>query len=127
VGKLWRTNFPELSISFSTRSAGRTLAGPLQIHGIIGLSDNRIKVDALHKAMYSILEPTRKESGCLSYKLHQSLDQPNIFVMLEKFKSKDALEFHLKQPYFINFKNTSPKFAESLTVDTYKVASAPKD
>lgn len=34
------------------------------------------KAEQLHQALYALIAPTRKESGCLSYELHQSLDNP---------------------------------------------------
>ena len=63
------------------------------------------KSDALCKAMSDLVEPTRREAGCLSYTLNQSLNNPNIFTMLERFKNQDAFDLHSKESYLLNFKN----------------------
>ncbi|HEY9644478.1 MAG TPA: putative quinol monooxygenase [Coleofasciculaceae cyanobacterium] len=42
-----------------------------------------------------LVEPTRAEAGCLSYKLLQDQVRPNEFIFSEEWKSKAALLLHL--------------------------------
>jgi quinol monooxygenase YgiN len=45
------------------------------------------------------LAATKKEPGCIAYELNRDPDQPDVYLMFEKFKSVAALEDHLKQQY----------------------------
>lgn len=81
--------------------------------------------EKLHEALYSLLEPTRQESSCLSYELHQHLDNPKIFTMIEKFKDKTAGEFHVNQSYLVEFKKKASELIESAMVDCYRIADIP--
>jgi quinol monooxygenase YgiN len=45
------------------------------------------------------LEPTRQESGNISYNFYEDPNLPNSFIYFEEWKSREALAQHLKQPY----------------------------
>jgi quinol monooxygenase YgiN len=47
----------------------------------------------------SVLAPTRKEPGCVSYDVHQSADDPAKFLFYENWQSKEALEAHMRAPH----------------------------
>jgi len=46
------------------------------------------------EAARPMVDGTRKEAGCVFYDLHQDLDKPNEFWMLEEFVSLEAVNFH---------------------------------
>jgi quinol monooxygenase YgiN len=50
----------------------------------------------------ALLDPTRKEDGCVRYDLHRSLDDPGVFVFYEIWKSRQDLDQHLAMPYLQN-------------------------
>ena len=78
------------------------------------------KANELQEAMYALIEPTRKEAGCIRYELNQSLDNPNIFTMIERFKDKDAFESHSNQPHLENFKENAIKdLVKSMSINLY--------
>jgi len=58
------------------------------------------KVDALLPVLSSLVEPTRKESGCLSYILLQNNEDPTDFTFIEEWKSQAALESHFATKHF---------------------------
>jgi len=79
------------------------------------------KVEELKKDMSDLVAPTRKEEGNLRYELNQSIDNDHEFVMVEKFKNKEAFDSHGKQPhmqYFINV--TMKEVVASASVKLYK-------
>jgi quinol monooxygenase YgiN len=78
------------------------------------------KGSELQKALYVLIEPTRKEAGCLRYELNQNLENPDEFTMIEKFKDLDSFYFHGNQPYSTNFKTIAPELADSISVKLYK-------
>ena len=55
--------------------------------------------DAVKKALLSLVEPTRKEPGCLCYNLHQSKVDPTQFMFYEQWASKEDLSAHGKTPH----------------------------
>ena len=55
--------------------------------------------DAVKEALLSLVEPTRKEPGCLLYILHQSKADPTQFMFYEQWASQEALDAHGKTPH----------------------------
>lgn len=53
----------------------------------------------LLKAAMPCIEGTRKEAGCISYDLNQSLTNENQLVFIEAWKSREDLDLHFKQPH----------------------------
>lgn len=58
------------------------------------------KVDELRSVLSSLVEPTRKEPGCLSYNLLQNNEDPTDFALVEEWESKNALESHIAAKHF---------------------------
>jgi quinol monooxygenase YgiN len=57
-------------------------------------------VDAFIRAAHaSIVLPSRRDAGCVSYDLCQDADDPARFAMLEEWESEDALKAHLGHPW----------------------------
>ena len=59
------------------------------------------KTEELKKLLTDVVEPSRKEKTCLSYHLHQDLNNPAQFVLYENWESKTAHEDQFKKPYII--------------------------
>lgn len=57
------------------------------------------KESELRTALVGLLAPTRKESGCLNYDVHQSADDPAKFLFHENWASKAQLDAHLESPH----------------------------
>jgi quinol monooxygenase YgiN len=57
------------------------------------------KENDLRDALAGLIEPTRNEDGCVEYVLHESTDRPGRFVFYENWKSREALDQHLRTPY----------------------------
>lgn len=51
-------------------------------------------VDAALTILQSIINPNRKESGCLFYELYRATDQKNYYIMIERWQSSDHLHQH---------------------------------
>jgi quinol monooxygenase YgiN len=56
------------------------------------------KETELRAALMGLLAPTRKETGCLNYDLHQAPDDPAKFLFHENWTTKAALDAHLQSP-----------------------------
>jgi quinol monooxygenase YgiN len=54
--------------------------------------------DAVKEALLGMVEPTRKEAGCLCYNLHRSKSDSAQFMFYEQWASKETLDAHGKTP-----------------------------
>lgn len=52
------------------------------------------EVDFVKAATKSIVEPSKKDEGCLQYELHQDNANPNIFIFFEIWKDQKSLDKH---------------------------------
>ncbi len=57
------------------------------------------KVEELKAALESLVEPTRKEEGCISYQIFQNNNDPNEFTFFEEWASQDAINAHFTTPH----------------------------
>jgi quinol monooxygenase YgiN len=58
------------------------------------------KEEEVKKELKALIEPTRSESGCINYDLHQAPDDPSLFMFLENWKTKEDLDKHMETPHF---------------------------
>jgi quinol monooxygenase YgiN len=61
------------------------------------------KEDELRGRLLGLVEPTRKEDGCVQYDLHQSTSEAGRFVFFENWRSPEALERHTQTPHMLAF------------------------
>jgi len=61
------------------------------------------KEDELKRHLLALVEPTRREDGCVQYDLHQSTGEPGRFVFYENWQSRELLERHLQSPHLQAF------------------------
>jgi quinol monooxygenase YgiN len=52
-------------------------------------------VEDVRNVLFGLIEPTRKEEGCVTYELLQSVADPTEFTFVEEWTSDAALEAHL--------------------------------
>jgi quinol monooxygenase YgiN len=58
------------------------------------------KADELLSVLSSLVELTRKEPGCISYRLLQNNQDPADFAFVEEWQSSTALESHFATKHF---------------------------
>ncbi|KFE51772.1 putative quinol monooxygenase [Pseudomonas syringae] len=54
--------------------------------------------EALGKRLLALLEPSRKEPGCINYDVHLANDDPNLWCMYENWRSQADLDAHFQTP-----------------------------
>lgn len=59
-----------------------------------------------------LVAPTRAESGCLTYDLHQSNDDPRLFVFHENWVSAAHLDAHAGSPHIQAFRAVAPEILD---------------
>jgi len=54
----------------------------------------------VRQALETIVPPSRAEAGCLQYDLHVARNNPDNFVMIERWQDDATLDRHLATPHF---------------------------
>ena len=62
--------------------------------------------------LMSLIAPTRSEAGCITYVLHQAVDDAGHFMFYENWVSRKDLDGHLKKPYLKTFMERAKDFLE---------------
>lgn len=52
------------------------------------------KIEFVKSELLKLLEPTRKEIGCVQYDLHQDIEDPSVFMFYEIWETKEAWKAH---------------------------------
>jgi quinol monooxygenase YgiN len=78
------------------------------------------KEEELRKLLLGLIEPTRKEQGCVQYDLHVHIDDPSRFVFYENWESKEDLDRHSAAPHMDAFRHAAAHLlAEPPSVERY--------
>lgn len=56
------------------------------------------KIAELRELALGLIAPTREETGCVLYELHQNNADPTDFTFIEEWASDEALDAHLVSP-----------------------------
>ena len=56
--------------------------------------------EAVIAAMREAVARAAEEPGCLAYRFHQSVDDPNAFLVYEAYVDEAAMEAHLETAHF---------------------------
>lgn len=67
--------------------------------------------------LLKLIEPTRKEDGCIEYKLYQDNDNSAVFVFYENWESADHLEKHMNTAHFKGFVAAIGGMTEELAIN----------
>ena len=65
--------------------------------------------EQLKAAMRALVEPSRREPGCVRYELYQDVDKKGELVLSECWRDQTAFDEHIAQPYLKDF---SARFAD---------------
>lgn len=59
------------------------------------------KETELKNVLLNVIKPSRAETACLEYRLHQNLNDSTQFFLYENWASQAALQEHFNQPYIV--------------------------
>ena len=60
------------------------------------------KIEELRAVLQGLIEPTRRESGCVTYELLQNTADPTDFTFVEEWSSEAELDAHLQSAHLRN-------------------------
>lgn len=69
--------------------------------------DGREAFIAGHK---KCIAETRKEKGCDSYEGHISIHDPNLYVVVERWETREAIDAHGKAPHMQEWREVAAKY-----------------
>jgi quinol monooxygenase YgiN len=72
---------------------------------------------ALQGPAAACIAETRKEEGCISYELFQSLGDPDRLVFVEQWETREALTAHSKAPHLAVWREASTPHLISRTIE----------
>lgn len=76
----------------------------------------------MRQATLAVVEPTRREHGCVQFVVHEDLDNPGAFFIREPWTDRAALDAHFQMPYLKDLvEQHKSLLAEPLNLHTVKV------
>ena len=81
-------------------------------------------------SLFSLSSGIRKEQGCLNFSLYKDLEKKDVYSVIGKWKSHQAMERHFKQKFFpvligaisVLGKNFEMNISETLEKGSYQLA-----
>lgn len=74
------------------------------------------KLDLVKKELIKLLEPTRKEEGCLEYNLYQDFVTPSKFVFVELWENRTLWQEHMKGKPLMEYEKATEGAIESFEI-----------
>lgn len=71
--------------------------------------------DAYVAGAKDCIAATRREQGCISYENHTSIHDPNLFVVVERWASREDLNAHGRAPHMKTWRALSAPLKETPT------------
>ncbi len=59
----------------------------------------------LKRLLLALIEPSRSDEGCISYDLHQAIDDPALFIFYENWQSREHLDKHSATSHVQHFRS----------------------
>ena len=82
---------------------------------------------ALKDQLTTLVGHTRAETGCISYDLNQSQDDPALFVFVEYWTGREALDQHRQTPHMRAFADAAPALLDGAPrVELFDMLTTPK-
>lgn len=75
------------------------------------------KIELVKTALLKLIEPSRKEKGCIQYDLHQDNDNPKVFIFYENWESRALWQSHMNNDHLKAHKEQTHGAIESITIN----------
>ncbi|MEK5040378.1 putative quinol monooxygenase [Sporosarcina sp. FSL K6-3457] len=79
-----------------------------------------VKVEDYLRIAKEVISETRKEKGCITYTLHEDINDPTILTMLEEWDNEEALHQHNKSEHVLKIVPELRKLRESTEINLYR-------
>jgi len=75
-------------------------------------------IDAVKTEMIKLIVPSRKESGCIEYNLHQDNVNPAVFLFYETWENASSFEKHTNTDHYKTYVKAIDGMIEEKIVNT---------
>jgi quinol monooxygenase YgiN len=83
--------------------------------------------DRLEAELLNLVEPTRREPGCLQYDICRSATDPHDVVVFERWQTPSDFDAHMRTPYVGAFMGkVSDLCGQDVEIRAYHMVSEPK-
>ncbi|MGD9971980.1 MAG: putative quinol monooxygenase [Desulfatirhabdiaceae bacterium] len=82
------------------------------------------KQKEVFQTLLSLIEPADIEPGCLSYGIFQSIRDKNVFSLVSEWKSRTALDHHLRSDRFGIFLGIKSLLSEPMTIQILTISDS---
>jgi quinol monooxygenase YgiN len=79
-----------------------------------------VKIEEYLIIAREVISETRKEKGCISYTLHEDINEPTILTMLEEWVDEEAINKHNKSEHVLKIVPELRKLRESTEINIYR-------
>ena len=79
-----------------------------QVTNLAFFRARRGQSEALGAALAALVEPTRLEAGCLNYDLHRSVDDADVWLVYENWRSPKGFDAHMLSEHLQAFLKATP-------------------
>ena len=84
--------------------------------------------EQVRQGLLALVAPTRSETGCINYDLHQANDEKGLFLFYENWTDRKALDEHLRTPHLQGFlKQADDLLAEPVEIRFLEMISEPAE
>ncbi|HYQ59895.1 MAG TPA: putative quinol monooxygenase [Desulfatiglandales bacterium] len=78
--------------------------------------------EQVKQELMKLVGPTRSETGCINYDLHQSTENESLFMFYENWASKKDLDEHARTPHMkAHLQKARELFAEPPTITLWEM------
>lgn len=76
----------------------------------------RDKIELVKSELQKLVSATVEEKGCVTYGLHQDLDEPHVFMFYETWASYEDWEQHMESPNLDRYKKATENAIDELVL-----------
>ncbi len=88
---------------------------------VANIMANSDHVALVKTELLKLIEPTRAESGCINYDLHQDNDNPAHFVFYENWESRELWQTHMNSQHLQDYLVATEGAVDNFTVNEMSI------
>ena len=79
------------------------------------------QAETLLHVLKALIKLSKDEPGCINYQLHRSIENPNMFTFVDKFKDQTAFDYHCETVHVKEaFDELIPPLVDSMDITLHQ-------
>ncbi len=75
------------------------------------------------QTLISMVAPTGKEKGCLSFGIYTDIENENVFNLISEWRTRKELDYHMQSDRFSVLMGTKSLLAEPIKIQIFTISS----